>query len=310
MESCGAVGISVLIPVYNGAATLRQALDSVLVQQVDGLDVLVIDDASTDHSRSIADEYAARDPRVRVIAHDRNTGLAATLNEGLHNARHELVARMDQDDESLPGRLSRQIRFMAQNPGVVAAGSFVFNMGRTPEHDRLITLPVKPRDVARTLPRENCLYHPSVVLRRSPVLAAGGYRAEFRNAEDYDLWLRLSRSHDLANIPEPLLRYRLSPDGMTLGRKWDQLYYALLAQRVYRERTLSLDRAAELAAADLARVDRRQFMEGVGAGNARELAALGLWREAFRVVLAFRKETRPRLTASLTLAVLRAALRR
>jgi glycosyltransferase involved in cell wall biosynthesis len=304
------MGITVLIPVFNGAATLRQAIDSILVQQVDGLEVLVFDDASTDASPSIALDYASRDPRVRAVLSEENLGLAATLNMGLEQARHELVARMDQDDEALQGRLERQIQFMSTNPGVVAAGSFVFNMGRTRRHDRLVMLPVSPRDVARTLPRENCLYHPSVVMRRSPVLAAGGYRPEFRNAEDYELWLRLSHSHDLANVPMPLLRYRISPGGMTLARKWDQLFYVMLAQQVYRDQTLSLADAADRASAELAAVDRRWFMEQVATSAVPELARLGLWDDAFRVLLTFSKEIRPRLVVSLAASVLKAQLTR
>ena len=299
------MSISAVIPVYNGAATLRQALDSILEQSVDGLELLVIDDASTDGSQPILLEYAARDRRVTTLVNERNIGLAATLNRGLEQARHELVARMDQDDESLPGRLELQLGFMAENPGVVAAGSFVFNMGRTPRYDRLVQLPVTPRDVARTLPRQNCLYHPSVVLRRSAVLEAGGYRAEFRNAEDYELWLRLSRRHDLANIPLPLLRYRISPGGMTLARKWEQLYYVTLAQWVYREPRLSLAEAAERASADLARVDRPLFMEQVATAAVTELAQLALWDDALRVLLSLRRDLRPRSLASLAAVILR-----
>lgn len=303
------MSVSVLMPVFNGATTLRQAIDSVLDQPLDDLEVLVVDDASTDSSRAIMLEYAARDSRVTVILQDRNMGLAATLNHALERARHELVARMDQDDESLPDRLERQVQFMMENPSIAVAGSFVLNMGRTPGHDRLVELPATPREVGRTLPRENCLYHPSVLMRRSVVLAEGGYRAEFRNSEDYELWLRLSRSHDLANIPVPLVRYRLTPGGMTLARKWEQLYYVKLAQHVYRDPTVSLAEAAERATADLGSVDRRYFMEQVAVGAVTELARLALWEDALRVLWVFAPQIRPRVVASLTAVVARERIR-
>lgn len=304
------MSISVVIPVYNGASTLRQSLDSMLTQTIHELELLVIDDGSSDGSDRIIAEYASRDSRVTAILNKRNIGLAASLNHGLERARHELVARMDQDDEALPERLPRQLEFMSENPAITVAGSFVLKMGRTRQQDRLVRLPTTPRDVARTLPRENCLYHPSVVLRRTPVLEAGGYRAEFRNAEDYELWLRLSRRHDLANIPIPLLRYRLSPGGMTLARKWEQLYYVRLAQSVFRDPSISLEDAAGQASAELEQLDRARFMELIATGAVNELADLALWGDAISVLKAFRPELRPRARLLLLGVIFRSWLRR
>jgi glycosyltransferase involved in cell wall biosynthesis len=274
------------------------------MQDVPDLELLVVDDASQDGSGQIIDEYATRDSRVKAVHNEWNLGLAATLNRGLELARHELVARMDQDDECLPGRLSRQASFMATHASVSVAGSFVYVMGRTRSDDRLVRLPVTSREIARTLPLRNCMYHPSVIFRRSHVLAAGGYRHEFRNAEDYDLWLRLSRDHDLANIPVPLLRYRLSPNGMTFARRWEQLYFATLAQVAFREPTLPSASVAERAATQLADVDRGWFMELVTRGAVNELAALGLRADALRVLRAVRRELSIRSRLSLVRAVL------
>lgn len=298
------MSVTVLIPVYNGAATLRQALDSILAQDVSDLELLVVNDASQDESGRIVDEYAARDARVKVLHNERNLGLAATLNYGLELARHELVARMDQDDESLPGRLSRQLSFMATHASVSVAGSFVYAMGRTRRDDRIVRLPVTSREIARTLPLRNCMYHPTVIFRRSHVLAAGGYRHEFRNAEDYDLWLRLSRNHDLANIPVPLLRYRLSPSGMTFARRWEQLYFATLAQVAFRDPALPSSDAADRAATELADVDRRLFIELVTRGAVNELSALGRSADALRVLRTVRRELSIRARLSLVRAVL------
>lgn len=274
-----------LLPVYNGAATLAEAVDSILAQDEGDFELLLIDDASTDASPAIARRYAHRDPRVRAILHERNAGLAATLNEGLRLAGNDLVLRMDQDDVSLPSRLRVQRSFMETHPAVAVAGSWVFHMGREPRFDRLVELPTTPRAVAAKLQHENCLYHPSVAMRRSAVLALGGYRAEFRNAEDYELWLRVSHEHDLANVAEPLLRYRFSVDGMTLGRKWEQLYYVHLAQTVHRNASVGLQEADLLARESLAQVDRRSFMSQVARGTVSELVALRHWGNAIRIAV-------------------------
>lgn len=279
-----------LLPAYNGVETLAEAIESVLAQDEPELELLVIDDASTDASAALAEQYARRDPRVTVVAHERNAGLAATLNEGLERARHDLVLRMDQDDVSLPSRLRTQRAYMEDHPAVAVAGSWVFHMGATPEHDRLVELPVTPRAIAQKLQSENCLYHPSVAMRRTAVLEAGGYRSEFRNAEDYELWLRLAREHDLANVPKPLLRYRFSLGGMTLGRKWEQLYYVHLAQAVHRHAEIGLEEAGALARESLEDVSRRWFMTQVARGTVSELVALRHWSDVFLLALRFGRE--------------------
>jgi hypothetical protein len=303
------VSVSVLLPVYNGAVTLPQAMDSILRQAHSDFELLVIDDASTDESAAIIREYARRDTRVTAVMHERNAGLANTLNEGLRRARHELVARMDQDDESLPPRLGAQKKFLDAHPRVAAAGSWVLHMGAGPEFDRLVRLPIEHNEIAAILPRENCLYHPSVMLRRSAVLGAGGYRGEFKNAEDYDLWLRLVRTHELANVAEPLLRYRFSVDGMTLGRKWEQLFYVHLAQATGGDRDVPLGEAEERARTTLADVDRGWFLAQVAQGTVRELVALRHWRDALVVATRFAKEIGPRTSASLIAEIGRARFR-
>lgn len=281
------MSVTVLLPVYNGARTLPQAIESILRQDLDDFELLVIDDASKDDSTAVIRHYAESDSRITPIVHERNAGLAATLNEGLERARHDLVARMDQDDESLRSRLRVQQEFMQSRPNIVVAGSWVRHMGATPEHDRVVELPQTPQQIARVLHRENCLYHPSVIMRRPEVLSAGGYRGEFKNAEDYELWLRLARTHDLANIPEPLLRYRFTVGGMTLGRKWEQLFYVHLAQEINCETGTTLVEATQRARMAMTAVDRRSFMRQVARGTTSELAGLHLWRDAFRLAGSF-----------------------
>lgn len=279
-----------LLPVYNGAAKLGEAIDSVLAQDEPDFELLILDDASSDGSATLAEAYARRDSRVIVVAHERNAGLTAMLNEGLERASHELVLRMDHDDISLPSRLRVQSAYMETHPAVAAAGSWVFHMGARPQHDRLVELPSTPREIAARLQRENCIYHPSVALRRSVVLKAGGYKSEFGNAEDYELWLRLAREHDLANVPEPLLRYRFSVAGATLGRKWEQLYYVHLAQAMHRHAAIGLEEADVLARASLEAVNRRWFMTQVARGTVVELVALRHWQDALRLSLSFGRE--------------------
>jgi glycosyltransferase involved in cell wall biosynthesis len=270
-----------------------------LRQELAEFELLVIDDCSTDHSAEVIRHWSSVDSRIRPVFHERNLGLAATLNEGLELAGTELVVRMDQDDEALPERLLIQADFMEGNPQTAVCGSFVYYMGAKPHFDRLVELPVTAEEIRHALVTANCMYHPSVVLRRSSILELGGYRSEFNNAEDYDLWLRVASRYDLANIPIPLLRYRFSVDGMTLSRKWEQLYYVHLAQAAAEEPEESLDRAAAVAGRTLAMVGRPEFMQVVAAGTVKELAALHLWRDAVKVALRFAGEIGVRRTTRL-----------
>lgn len=284
------MSVTVLLPVYNGAPTLAAAIDSILGQDDSDFELLVIDDASKDASAEVAASFAEQDSRVRFVRHPENRGLAATLNEGLEIAETELVLRMDQDDVALPQRIRVQRAFMAQYPHIAVAGSDVFHMGRDPSFDRLVSVPHTPRDVARRLQTENCMYHPSVVLRVEAIRELGGYRASFRNAEDYDLWLRVSRKHDMANLAEPLLRYRFSVEGMTLSRKWEQLFYVHLAQAANRDPAAPFAELKSAARTSVAAVDRRWFMRQVATGTIDELLRLGLHGDARRVLRGFSGE--------------------
>jgi glycosyltransferase involved in cell wall biosynthesis len=303
------MSVTVLLPVYNGADTLPQALESILRQRHGDFELLVIDDASSDGSADVIQEFARRDSRVAPVVHTQNAGLASTLNEGLARARYELVARMDQDDEALQDRLGTQLAFLEERPDVAAAGSSVYHMGSQRQYDRLVQVPLEHDEIVARLVHENCMYHPTIMLRRSVVLDEGGYRGAFKNAEDYDLWLRLARRHRLANVAAPLLRYRFSVGGMTLGRKWDQLFYFHLAQAAGGDPDVSLEEAERSARATLAEVDRRAFLTHVAVWTVRELVVLRHWRDATAVTLRFAKDIGPRTAGSLLMEIGRARVR-
>jgi glycosyltransferase involved in cell wall biosynthesis len=281
--------VTVLLAVYNAGKPLQTAIQSILNQDFRDFEFLIIDDASNDGSIDVISDFAQRDKRIQARFHSRNQGLAATLNEGLMSAKAPLVARMDQDDESLPYRLARQVAEMIAYPDLALCGSYVYHMGRIPARDRLVTMPTDASAIRESLLHQNIFYHPAVILDKEKVLAAGGYDGRFANAEDYDLWLRLSRLYPLANIPEPLLRYRFSTDGMTLSRKWEQLYYVFLAQTRHRQPTDTPFTQLESEARRIhAAIDRRQFLKDVVRGTCRELRQLGYPRQIARLLWMYR----------------------
>jgi glycosyltransferase involved in cell wall biosynthesis len=285
---------SVLMPVYNAVAHLAVAIESILGQNDPNFEFLIVDDCSTDGSANVIRRYAASDARIRPIFHRTNAGVAATLDEGLAEARSGLVVRMDSDDVALPERIGRQVEFLRERPEVAVAGSFVYHMGRRPADDRLVRLPVEHDEIVRTLDSENCIYHPSVILRRDAVLALGGYRLEFRHSEDYDLWLRTAKVHRLANIPEPLLRYRFSVSGQSLGDRWHQARYAQMATIANRHPEWGLDRVRLEAGTELERIGKGWFLEDVARGTMRELIGLRLYGDALRILGSYSRQLEPR----------------
>jgi hypothetical protein len=283
----------VLLPVYNAGPSLREAIQSILAQDEPDFEFLIIDDGSRDASPQVIRDHAARDSRIRSVFHQKNQGLAATLNEGLGEARSDLVVRMDQDDESLPHRIRTQIQFLESHPAVAVAGSFVYHMGKRPKYDRLIALPTGHEEIARALAQANCIYHPSVILRRDRILALGGYRREFKNAEDYDLWIRASKAYRLANIPVPLLRYRFSTNGMTLGKKWQQMFYVQMALIARSAPGLTHAELVKAAGEALEKVDKQWFLQQVASGTIQELTQLRRWWDGFRAFLLFSRQLEP-----------------
>ena len=204
--------VTVLMPVYNGEAFLRQAMESVLRQTFADFELLVIDDGSSDSTVDIVTSYP--DLRIRLVQNGKNLGLIETLNRGIELARGEYILRMDCDDVCLPERLQRQMDFLERNPGVGVCGVWYLEFGGkghkttccAPDHDSI---------------RCGTLFnpvvgHPTVLLRRSMLLEHGlRYDPAFLHAEDYQLWVRAINDCRFANIPEVLLEYRVHPGQVT-----------------------------------------------------------------------------------------------
>lgn len=208
-QESNAPRVSVALPAYNAALFLVQSIESVLKQDFEDFELLLLDDGSTDCTLEIAESYAARDSRIRVISRE-NRGLPASLNQLFAAARAPLVARMDADDLCEPSRFSKQVAFLDEHPDYGIVGCHVTAIdaaGRqVPNYDAKV--PCTHDEIVAALPRYCPFFHPAVMIRRDLVTAVGGYREMYRDAEDYDLWLRLSGITCMANLSEALLKYR------------------------------------------------------------------------------------------------------
>ena len=215
--SAGSPRVSVILPVYNGEAYLRESVDSILAQTYADFELIAIDDGSRDGTAALLG--AVRDPRVRVV-HQENMGLALTLNKGIALARSEYIARQDADDISRPERLARQVEYMDAHPACGLLGSWsVIQEDRVPT-SRQHRHPCSNGELQLRILFDSFFVHSSVMMRRSALDRAGVYTTdpERNPPEDFDLWLRIARDHELANLPEPLLVYREVPGSISRTR--------------------------------------------------------------------------------------------
>lgn len=196
--------VSVVMPVYNGEQYLAEAIDSILGQTFTNFELIIIDDGSTDNSLDVLNKYPGLDARVRLIARE-NRNLATTLNDLIDLARGEWVARMDQDDVSLPHRLERQLQWL-KHTGADICGSWVKFFGTTDR--RILKHPQSDEAIKIELLFDSPFAHPSVIMRTALVRQLR-YDKLWEKAEDYDLWERAARmGWRMSNVQEVLLLYR------------------------------------------------------------------------------------------------------
>jgi len=215
-----APAVSVLMSVHDGAPLVSEAVASVLAQTDPDLELLVVDDGSTDDTP--ARLAAVDDPRLRLYRQPR-TGLTRALNRLLGLARADLIARLDADDLALPERLARQRAFMALHPEVGLLGTAAREDDLTGRPLGVVRPPVDDAGLRRALIRANPFVHSSVMARRELLARAGGYDETLGVAQDYDLWMRLVRLTRLASLDEILVVRRLGPRRISVAREEDRL---------------------------------------------------------------------------------------
>jgi glycosyltransferase involved in cell wall biosynthesis len=226
--------ISVVMGVYNGAATLAETLDSILGQTERDFELIVVDDGSTDETPQVLAAYAARDPRLRILTQE-NAGLTCALIAGCAAARGMYIARHDAGDLSDPRRLELQRRMLDANDVVFVSCATQF---AGPNLEPLFVvrgagLSVKPARII-DLRYEHGLtdgptHHGSVMFRRDAYERSGGYRPQFYYGQDWDLWYRLAEAGAFQVVPEVLYTARVTPDSISSASRASQRRFARLS---------------------------------------------------------------------------------
>ena len=203
--------VSVLLPIHNGERYLCEAIDSILSQTILDLELIAIDDGSTDRTQAILVKYAALDSRVRVITRERR-GLVVTLNEGISLARGEWIMRMDADDVATSDRLAVQLEHLRLTNADFCGGS-IECFG---DWVAVWTYPIGQKACEVFMLFDTPFAHPAVTGRRS-AFAALRYDPDKTHAEDYDIWQRAwAGGYRLTNVSSKVLRYRVHAKQVSL----------------------------------------------------------------------------------------------
>jgi glycosyltransferase involved in cell wall biosynthesis len=197
--------ISVIMPVFNAAAYLKPAVNSILSQSYSNFEYIIVNDCSTDSSLKILRSF--RDPRIKIISNSKNLGVAGSLNRALKLAKGKYVARMDADDISHPDRLRKQVEFLELNPNTIACGVQTEIIDGQNQIISTRSFPISSKSCHDYLMLTSPILHPTLMTRAS-VYKKIGYTAKYKTAEDWDLYFKLLKFGKLANLPDTLYSYR------------------------------------------------------------------------------------------------------
>lgn len=232
--------ISVVMPSYNSAEFIGEAIRSVLGQTYRDLELIVCDDGSSDGTLAIAEAFAAQDPRVRILRNGHG-GVSRNCNAGLKAARFPWIARLDADDVALPDRLERQMAAALERPEVVAWGGDARLINRRGTHLRRVRLgPCTVQDYEELRAGDKVIYilGPTVMFRRDLALELGGYDPRFDSAEDIDLLNRLAEIGPVLSLPHPMTLYRVHGSSVTSDKSARQeMLFQFMHERARAKRT-------------------------------------------------------------------------
>lgn len=230
------IKITVLLPVYNAAAYIAEAIDSVLAQTFTDFELLILNDGSTDATSDIIRKY--NDKRI-VVIHQTNQGIAAALNTGIKHAKANYIARFDADDICVPDRLQKQYDFLAANPGYIVIGSAVDYMDEAGNYIFTFDPPYKTNEAINSMPYSLCPFiHSSVAFRKNAV-ADIGYNELAHSFEDHMLWRKILNRGKMHNLSETLVKVRLNPASFTMDERKRPAAFHAIKDKALKSGTIS-----------------------------------------------------------------------
>lgn len=207
--------VSVIIPVFNAGAFIREAVLSVIDQDYRNIEIIIVNDGSTDNSKDIINKLSENHSNIKTV-HRENKGVCYTRNEGISLANGEFIALLDADDVCLPNRISTQVNFLMNNNAIALVGSSVISIDKDG-----VSLGISKKKNTDHLIKASMLTgsqmaNPTVMFNRKILGENLKFVPGYETVEDLELWLRLAkRGFGFANIQTPLLKYRTSASSLS-----------------------------------------------------------------------------------------------
>jgi len=216
--------LSIVMPVYNGEKTVARAIESMLDQTYSDFEFIIIDDCSRDQTSQILQNFQAKDHRIKILTNKTNLGIAASLNKGIIEAKYDWIVRMDDDDESLPDRLAKQVEFLQRDPDVdIFGGKSTFQDIDGNEVKSYFPgyPPLTTEEIEKLFYYVSPLIHVTTCMRKQKIIDIGLYNQDFSGAEDYELWVRAwRRGLSIKNMDEYLVKVTVNPGKKSFKRIW------------------------------------------------------------------------------------------
>ena len=209
--------VSILLPVYNAECYLRTSLDSTLAQTYENIEVICVDDGSSDSSLKILRKIARTDKRVKVFRNTKNQGIGYTANKALRQAKGEFIARMDADDVMLPDRIEKQVSFLQSNKEVVLVGGQCVVINEDGEEIGEKKNPQLHKDIYKLMFTTMSVQNPTVMINRKLVPeSALKLDTKLHPVDDLDMLFKLFNYGKFANLPDNVLKYRVYKGSSTM----------------------------------------------------------------------------------------------
>ena len=210
--------VSVILPTYNRGQYIAKAVESVWRQSYKNLELIIINDASTDATGELVSVFSKHNPRITILRNETNLGIVASLNKGIGVAQGKYIARLDDDDIWCDDKkIEKQVDFLEKNPEYCLTGGGVIKIDKNGKEIVRYLLPEKDEDIRKTILINNAFAHTTVLFRKDTFLKVGGYDEQFAFIEDWDLWLKMGKIGKFYNFQEFFVYY--------LDQEYDDPYH-------------------------------------------------------------------------------------
>jgi glycosyltransferase involved in cell wall biosynthesis len=269
--------VSVIIPAYNAARFIEATLDSVIAQTYTNLEIIIVDDGSTDNTRELIEPYL-KDPRVRLIC-QANAGVHAARNKGIENSSGEFIAPVDADDIWFPAKIEKQVRAMQSNPNAGLVYAWTVHLDEEGNLNGDYLAQTRTGNVLRAMLEQELIGSASIPLfRRTCLDDVGYYRAGYKGVEDFELYMRVAEKWEYDVAPDFLIGYRMVQGSMSrnTGMMWKHLA-KILDEVQSRHPEISARLFQELKANNCA------WLADLSRQGGQHLESLSFWLQAIRL---------------------------